>query len=80
MIAAYADRIVVMHEGKIKMTGSPGEIFSQVSALADLGIRPPQVTEFAYELDRHGHPLSTYPVTLGQARPLVADWKARHDR
>ena len=72
VIAAHADRIIVMHEGQIKMTGTPPEIFSQVDELASYGIRPPQVTELAYELDQAGQPLGSYPVTLEEASAAIA--------
>jgi len=38
VLAAYADRIVVLHEGKIVMIGTPTEVFSRGDELAKIGI------------------------------------------
>ena len=49
-----ADRIFVMDSGKVAMTGTPREIFSQVDALTELGLCVPQVTLLAHELKNGG--------------------------
>jgi energy-coupling factor transporter ATP-binding protein EcfA2 len=68
VMAAYADRLVVMSEGQIVLTGTPREVLPQVETLARYHTRPPQVTELAYELARQGHRApAEYPVTLEQA-------------
>ena len=53
----YADRIIVMDEGKIEMQGTPKEIFSNVERLKELRLDVPQVTLLAYELKKKGIPL-----------------------
>jgi energy-coupling factor transporter ATP-binding protein EcfA2 len=70
VMAAYADRIVVMHDGQIVLNGPPREVLSQVQALETYRTRPPQVTEMAYRLDPAGQGASGYPVTLDQALAL----------
>lgn len=52
--AAEADRIIVMDEGKIKLEGSPREIFSNVGMMKKIGLDVPQMTELAYELRKNG--------------------------
>ena len=52
--AAQADRIVVIDEGKVKMEGTPREIFPQVERMKSIGLDVPQVTELAYELKKAG--------------------------
>ena len=52
--AAQADRIIVMDGGKIKMEGTPREIFPQVERMKKIGLDVPQVTELAYELKKSG--------------------------
>ncbi len=47
VLAQYADRIIVLDQGSIALQGTPGEVFSQVDRIAELGLRVPQVTEFA---------------------------------
>lgn len=56
--AAQADRIVVIDGGKVKMEGTPREIFSQVDKMKKIGLDVPQVTELAYELEKEGISIS----------------------
>jgi energy-coupling factor transport system ATP-binding protein len=65
VLAAYADRIVVLHEGKIMMVGTPTEVFSRGRELEALGIRTPQATEIAIELAPDG--ATGLPVTTDEA-------------
>ncbi len=52
--AALADRIIVINEGRIAMTGTPREIFSQVDKMKSLGLEVPQVSELCYLLKKEG--------------------------
>lgn len=52
-----ADRVFVMDDGKIVLSGTPREIFSQAEQLKRLRLDVPQVTELAYELKQAGVPL-----------------------
>lgn len=54
----HANKVFVMDKGKIKMQGTPKEIFSQVEQLKSLRLDVPQVTLLAYELKKSGIPLS----------------------
>lgn len=53
----YADKVVVMDEGKIVMRGTPREIFSRVDELKQYRLDVPQVTLLAHELKKEGIPL-----------------------
>lgn len=61
-----ADRIVVMDEGKIKMEGTPKEIFSKVPEMKSIGLDVPQVTEIAYELNQLGINIPTDILTISE--------------
>ena len=50
----YADKVIVMDDGKIVMQGTPREIFSQVELLKKYRLDVPQVTLLAYELKKAG--------------------------
>jgi energy-coupling factor transporter ATP-binding protein EcfA2 len=65
VLAAYADRIVVLHQGEIVMVGTPSEVFSRGAELAKLGLRAPQATELALSLAAAG--ANDLPVTTDQA-------------
>ena len=64
--AVEADRIVVMDEGKIKMEGTPKEIFSKVPEMKSIGLDVPQVTEIAYELNQLGINIPTDILTISE--------------
>lgn len=53
----YADKIFVMDEGKVRMEGTPKQIFSRVEELKKMRLDVPQVTLLAYELKKKGLPL-----------------------
>lgn len=52
--AVKADRVVVMHKGKIVMNDVPKKVFSEVKQLKNLGLDVPQVTELCYLLNKSG--------------------------
>ena len=49
-----ADRVIVMDQGKVVLTGTPREIFSQAELLRQHRLDVPQVTLLAYELKKAG--------------------------
>jgi len=49
-----SDRVIVMDEGKVVMTGTPREIFSRVDDLKAIRLDVPKVTELAYLLKMKG--------------------------
>lgn len=59
----YANRVLVMNEGKIVMEGTPREIFSQVERLKELRLDVPQATLLAHELRGRGLNLPTGILT-----------------
>lgn len=48
--ACLADRVFVLDHGKLAMAGTPGEIFSQVKRVRELGLDVPVFAELAYEV------------------------------
>ena len=57
------DKLYVMDDGKLVMSGTPREIFSQVEKLKKLRLDVPHVTELAYELQKEGVPLKSGILT-----------------
>lgn len=57
------DKLYVMDDGKLVMSGTPREIFSQVEKLKKLRLDVPHVTELAYELQKKGVPLKNGILT-----------------
>ena len=50
----YADRVFVMDKGKVKLSGTPKEVFSHIEELKKMHLDVPQVTLLADELKRRG--------------------------
>ena len=57
------DKLYVMDDGKLVMSGTPREIFSQVEKLKKMRLDVPHVTELAYELQKEGVPLKNGILT-----------------
>ena len=55
--AAEADRVVVLHKGRIAADGTPKEVFSQVELLHKLGLAAPDTVELCYALNAEGFDL-----------------------
>ncbi len=52
--AATADYVIVMDEGKIALSGTPREVFSQVKRMRELGLNVPPMTDLARMLRADG--------------------------
>ena len=62
--AATAQRVVVLNEGKLALTGTPREVFRQVEQLRALGLDVPPMTEMAHALRQRGLELSDDILTV----------------
>lgn len=52
--AAQADRLVVMHDGRIVADGRPADVFQDVVGLRALGLEVPETVSLMYELRKSG--------------------------
>ena len=59
-----ADRIVVMGDGTIQMTGTPQEVFAREEELDSLTLEVPEVTKIARELQSRGIAVDRNILTL----------------
>ncbi len=55
-IAEFSDRVIVLNNGRVELEGTPGQIFSQVDRLREIGLHVPQVSELA---QRHNQKYET---------------------
>jgi energy-coupling factor transport system ATP-binding protein len=62
--AVEADRVVVMDEGEILLSGTPKEVFKRVEELKRIGLDVPQMTELAYELGKEGIEIQDDTLTI----------------
>jgi len=70
--AAMADRVVVMHQGKILTQGTPVEVFSQIKLLRDNGLDVPQPVELAALLRAQGIDMPEDILTPEQCAAAIA--------
>ena len=55
--AAQAQRVVVLHKGKVALDGDPREVFAQVDTLHSIGLAAPETGELCWELNKEGFDL-----------------------
>jgi energy-coupling factor transport system ATP-binding protein len=66
VIAEYADKVILLEEGKITQVGTPEELFPKlVDIQSDVGVRIPQITDFASRVPDKFE--GSIPVTVDQA-------------
>ena len=55
--AAQAQRVIVLHKGKVAADGTPAEVFAKVVDMHAIGLASPQTVELCYELNKNGFDL-----------------------
>ncbi|WHT47986.1 ATP-binding cassette domain-containing protein [Sporosarcina thermotolerans] len=76
-LAAYADRILLMHEGKLIQDGAPSEVFSR-DDLDSYGVEPPMYVKVARALGLRNEKTGLYPTTL-EEMPTELDLQFQAD-
>ncbi|MEW5783733.1 MAG: energy-coupling factor transporter ATPase [Bacillota bacterium] len=66
--AALADRILVLNDGRLVMSGPPAEILTRGAELRRLGLALPLLSEIMHGLSERGLPVNTAVFSLDQAR------------
>jgi len=67
-VAKVAQRIIVMHNGKIILDDIPGEIFKQIETLESVGLAVPQITYLVEKLRKKGIVLREDTFTIDDAK------------
>lgn len=65
--AGSADRVIIIDNGRIIVSGPPAQVFRDVENLKSIGLDVPQVTELFYELNKEGFNLPQNVLTVDQA-------------
>lgn len=73
-VARLAQRLVVLHRGRVALEGLPREVFSHAEELTRLGLGVPQVTSLLQALRQRGLPLRQDVLTVEEARDELARW------
>ena len=55
--AALADRLIIMHEGRINLEGAPRDVLIQIDKLKELSLEAPEAASMAYRLNKEGIPV-----------------------
>jgi len=72
--AALADRIVVMHEGKIIADGTPKEVFSDVEHMYAAQLSVPETTQLLHELNMEGYNLPLDALSVDECAQVLCDF------
>ena len=71
--AARADRVVVLHKGRVAADGTPKAVFSQVELLHDLGLAAPETVELCDALNREGFHLPLDALSVEECAKKLYD-------
>ena len=72
LAAKYANRVIVMDNGKVVLRGSPREIFTSEEARL-IGVGIPKATKLYQHLKQHGIKLRDVPVTTEEAAKMLRE-------
>ena len=72
--AAKAQRVVVLHKGKVAADGSPKEVFSQVELLHSIGLAAPETVELLHELNNKGADLPVDRLDIEECAQTLYDY------
>lgn len=67
-VVQFADRVIVMHYGEIKMEGTPAKIFANAKELNRMGLDVPQILKVFLELKKLGLPARDDVYTVEEAK------------
>lgn len=76
-IAKLVDRIIVMHQGTVALTGEPREVFKHVEKLEEIGLGVPQITYLMKKLRAAGKPVKEEILTIEEAKEEILNWMGR---
>ena len=72
--AAKADRVVVLHKGKVAADGTPETVFAQVDLLHRIGLAAPESVELCWELNKEGFELPLDKLDPEKCAQTLYDW------
>ena len=76
-IIPYADRILILDEGKVLTIDTPEKVLDQALLLREAGIKLPDVTEIGYQLRKVNLWPGGLPVNVDQAKEKICKLDAR---
>ena len=67
-VANYAQRLIVINNGKIKYDGMPKDVFKHYKELEKMGLKAPQITYIMHKLKETGFVVDETVITIEEAR------------
>ncbi len=67
-IAKYSDKIMVMHQGRLKISGDVKEVFARLKDIEELGLNAPKITLLMYRLREKGFDVPYDVFTVEEAK------------
>ena len=69
--AAQAQRVIVLHKGKVAADGTPKQVFSQVELLHNLGLAAPETVELCNTLNQEGFQLPLNALSVEECADTI---------
>ena len=74
--AARAQRVIVLNKGAVSADGTPGEVFSQVELLHEIGLAAPETVELCWKLNQLGADLPLDRLSPKECAQILSEkWK-----
>ncbi len=73
-VAVVADRVIVMSKGKVELSGTIEEVYSQGEKLASLGLDVPEITTVFLSLKKAGFDLGDAAYTVDGAVKAITEY------
>ena len=73
--ARYADKIIVLNEGRLFMCATPDEVFESADEIEKIGLDLPSVTKLVHALIKEGYPLKKNIYTAKDAAAALISLK-----
>ena len=77
--AAKADRVVVLHKGKVLTDGTPREVFSRVELLHSVGLAAPDTVELCHALNQEGFVLPLDALSVEECAEALYETVMKND-
>ena len=78
-VANYAQRLIVINNGKIKYDGMPKDVFKHYKELEKMGLKAPQITYIMHKLKEKGLDVYENVITIEEARENIMQCLNRKD-
>lgn len=79
-VASRANRLIVLADGKIRLAGSPSDVFQDAAVLEELGLALPQMTLLMHRLRQAGKKVPIDIFSVGAAKEAILQMMGGDER